>query len=76
VTPEPCVASNALMKRIRALRVRSELYAGLAQGDVITARMTKTLRYVRSITKPAPAELQSSSTNSSTKTMGGAGRLR
>lgn len=34
---------------IRAWRVRSEVYEGLAQDEVVTATVTRSLRYVRSI---------------------------
>jgi hypothetical protein len=39
---------------VRAWAVRSELYAGLEQGQVVTARVTPRLRYVHSI-RPAAA---------------------
>lgn len=39
--------------RIRALRVRPELYAQLSQGETVTAQVTPRLRYVRSISGPA-----------------------
>jgi hypothetical protein len=39
---------------VRAWAVRSELYAGLEQGQVVTARVTPCLRYVHSI-RPAAA---------------------
>jgi hypothetical protein len=35
--------------RIRAFRVRSELYSALAQDQVVTATITRNLRYVRAI---------------------------
>ena len=63
--------------KVRALRVRPELYVGLAQGEVITARATKSLRYVKSIAKPGAAEPpQSRSTSTSMRTTGAGGRGR
>jgi len=41
-------------KTVRAWVVRPEIYAGLEQGQVVTAEVTPRLRYVRSI-RPAPA---------------------
>jgi hypothetical protein len=41
-------------KTIRAWSVRPQLYAGLQQGQLVTARVTPRLRYVHSI-EPAPS---------------------
>lgn len=41
-------------ERIRALRVRPERYQGLSQGEVVTAKATRRLRYVSEV-KDAPS---------------------
>ena len=57
------VDADGTAEKIRAWRVKSDLYSTLVQDEVVTATLTPNLRYVRSI-EPAPSRNRSNESES------------